>query len=59
MENCIKQNNGIDIYVEYFEEADEITQFDAPQAKSIGNIILVFLVKYFCDVEVCTEILSK
>ena len=50
MENCIKQNNGIDIYVEYFEEADEITQFDAPQAKSIGKIILVFLVKYFCDV---------
>ena len=37
MEGCIKQNNGIDIYVEYFEDEDEATQCDAPQAKTIGN----------------------
>ena len=39
MENCIKQNNGIEIYFEYFEDPDEMTQCDAPQAKSIGEII--------------------
>ena len=36
MEGCIKQNNGIDIYVEYFEEPDDGTQCEAPQVKTIG-----------------------
>ncbi|XP_038613256.1 dynein intermediate chain 2, axonemal [Tachyglossus aculeatus] len=37
MERCIKQNNAIDIYQEYFEEddADEVTQ-EAPSAKTIN-----------------------
>ncbi|KAM5216554.1 dynein axonemal intermediate chain 2 isoform 2-T4 [Hipposideros larvatus] len=37
MEHCIKQNNAIDIYQEYFddEEAVEVTE-DAPSAKTIN-----------------------
>ena len=38
MESCIKQNNGIDIYIEYFEEPDEGTECEAPQTKTVGNI---------------------
>ena len=49
MENCIKQNNGIDIYLEYFEEPDEMTQCDAPQAKSIGKIFCGFP----CEIILC------
>ena len=40
MESCIKQNNGIDIYIEYFEEPDEGTECEAPQTKTVGNISL-------------------
>ena len=36
MEGCIKQNNGIDIYVEYFEEKDEGTECEAPHARTVG-----------------------
>ena len=36
MEGCIKQNNGIDIYVEYFEEEDEGTVADTPRMKTVG-----------------------
>ena len=39
MESCIKQNNGIDIYIEYFEESDEETECEAPQTKTVGNVI--------------------
>ncbi|XP_028935447.1 dynein intermediate chain 2, axonemal [Ornithorhynchus anatinus] len=37
MERCIKQNNAIDIYQEYFEEddTDEVTE-EAPSAKTIN-----------------------
>lgn len=37
MEHCIKQNNAIDIYEEYFddEEAVEVTE-EAPSAKTIN-----------------------
>ena len=36
MESCIKQNNGIDIYIEYFEDVDEGTECEAPQTKTVG-----------------------
>ena len=36
MESCIKQNNGIDIYIEYFEDVDEGTESEAPQTKTVG-----------------------
>lgn len=37
MEHCIKQNNAIDIYQEYFddEEVVEVTE-EAPSAKTIN-----------------------
>lgn len=43
MEHCIKQNNAIDIYQEYFDDEDtvEVTE-EAPSAKTIN----VF--RYFC-----------
>jgi len=39
MEHCVKQNNAIDIYEEYFreEEADEFED-EAPSAKTINVI---------------------
>ena len=37
MEGCIKQNNGIDIYIEYFENQDEVTQCEVPQTKTVGQ----------------------
>ena len=41
MEGCIKQNNGIDIYIEYFENQDEVTQCEVPQTKTVGQSLLV------------------
>lgn len=37
MEHCIKQNNAIDIYQEYFDDEDpvEVTE-EAPSAKTIN-----------------------
>ena len=43
MEGCIKQNNGIDIYIEYFENQDEVTQCEVPQTKTVGQYLL------YCD----------
>ena len=43
MEGCIKQNNGIDIYIEYFENQDEVTQCEVPQTKTVGQSLL------YCD----------
>ena len=39
MESCIKQNNGIDIYIEYFEEQDEGTECEAPTTKTVGKLL--------------------
>jgi dynein intermediate chain 2 len=36
MEHCIKQNNAIDIYEEYFIEAPEAGATEAPNAKSLN-----------------------
>ena len=38
MESCIKQNNAIEIYQDYFNEIDEATDCEEPRAKEcIGN----------------------
>ena len=39
MESCIKQNNAIEIYQDYFNEIDESTDCEEPKAK-VGNIKL-------------------
>lgn len=36
MEHTIKQNNAIDIYQEYFPEANEVMASEAPSAKSLN-----------------------
>ena len=33
MESCIKQNNAIEIYQDYFNEIDESTDCEEPKAK--------------------------
>ena len=44
MEHCIKQNNAIDIYQEYFDDEDAVEVTDeAPSAKTIN----VF--RYLCS----------
>ena len=35
MEQCIRQNNAIDIYEDYFELVDEATQCERPEAKTV------------------------
>ena len=37
MERCIKQNNGIDIYTDYFQEVDQATQSEAPNTWTVGS----------------------
>ena len=59
MESCIKQNNGIDIYIEYFEDVDEGTECEAPQTKTVG---INSPNQSICLTEVCqvsTAILSR
>ena len=34
-EQCIKQNNAIDIYEDYFENTDDATQCEKPEAKTV------------------------
>jgi dynein intermediate chain 2 len=36
MEHCIRQNNAIDIYQEYFGETAEIISTSSPTAKSLN-----------------------
>jgi hypothetical protein len=36
MEHCIRQNNAIDIYQEYFAESADTTSSGAPAAKSLN-----------------------
>ena len=33
MESCIKQNNAIEIYQDYFNDTDEATDCEEPKAK--------------------------
>ena len=47
MEGCIKQNNGIDIYIEYFENQDEVTQCEVPQTKTVGQSLVI--THLYCD----------
>jgi hypothetical protein len=35
MEQCIRQNNAVDIYEDYFETVDEATQCEKPEAKTV------------------------
>lgn len=35
MEQCIKQNNALEIYEDYFEVIDEATQCQVPEAKTV------------------------
>ena len=41
MESCIKQNNAIEIYQDYFNEIDEATDCEEPKAKVL-NIDIIF-----------------
>ena len=36
MEHCIKQNNAIDIYQEYFDQVPESDAREGPSAKTIN-----------------------
>jgi hypothetical protein len=36
MENCIRQNNAIDIYEEYFDDIDRECADEPPSAKTIN-----------------------
>lgn len=36
MEHCIKQNNAIDIYEEYFKDIDFNDTDDAPSVKTVN-----------------------
>merc|ERR1719220_2549752 len=36
MEGCIKQNNAIEIYEDYFNEVDEATDCEEPRAKTVN-----------------------
>ena len=38
MESCIKQNNGIDIYLEYFPQLDRRTECEPPHTKTVGLV---------------------
>ena len=38
MESCIKQNNAIEIYQDYFNEIDESTDCEEPKAK-VGHVL--------------------
>ena len=38
MESCIKQNNAIEIYQDYFNEIDEATDCEEPKAKVLSII---------------------
>ena len=40
MESCIKQNNAIEIYQDYFNEIDEATDCEEPKAKVSIDIIM-------------------
>jgi len=35
MEQCIKQNNAVEIYEDYFEAVDESTQCEKPESKTL------------------------
>ena len=48
MEGCIKQNNGIDIYIEYFENQDEVTQCEVPQTKTVGQSLVITVTPSWC-----------
>ena len=38
MESCIKQNNGIDIYLEYFSQLDRSTECEPAHSKTVGLV---------------------
>jgi len=47
MENCIKQNNAIEIYEEYFTELDEATDSEEPKAKTVNLFRYKLFVAFF------------
>ena len=38
MESCIKQNNGIDIYLEYFSQLDRTTECQPAHTMTVGLV---------------------
>ena len=38
MDGCIKQNNGIDIYMDYFQQEDPATHCEAPSTNTVGRL---------------------
>ena len=38
MESCIKQNNGIDIYLEYFSQLDRTTECQPAHTNTVGLV---------------------
>ena len=42
MEHCIRQNNAVDIYEEYFDKVEAVENDEAPSAKTI-NVFRFFL----------------
>jgi hypothetical protein len=64
MENCIKQNNAIEIYEEYFTEPDEATDSEEPKAKTVNLFRFILLAQSFVskdvtDVNPCRIIFIK
>ncbi|GAB5581266.1 dynein axonemal intermediate chain 2 isoform X1 [Prionailurus iriomotensis] len=52
MEHCIKQNNAIDIYQEYFDDEDAVEVTDeAPSAKTINVLRLGGINLFVCFIE--------
>ena len=47
MESCIKQNNAIEIYQDYFNEIDESTDCEEPKAK-VGHTLIQLLPRILC-----------
>ena len=52
MEHCIKQNNAIDIYEDYFDDIDVDAANEAPSAKTINVFRFgVFRFKKYLNIE--------
>ena len=47
MEHCIRQNNAIDIYEEYFKDIEDNSTDEAPSAKTINVFRLL------CHMSLC------
>ena len=48
MESCIKQNNAIEIYEDYFSGVDEATDCEEPRAKTVNLYRWVVVLQLEC-----------